>query len=169
MRPSKYDVAAGLAFVAMAVWLSWPLVPRFTTALSASPDSLLNYWALAWNFHVLPRAPLSLFDANIFAPRPDTLAYSEHMVGVALATWPLYLVSSNVIVAYNGAVFLSFVLSGVGAYLLVRDLTGSAFAGFVSGLILLAAPYRMLHVLHLQLLTYHWLVWVLWCRPGSRR
>ena len=77
------DLCALVYFVAVTVWLTWPLTPRVTTALSGSPDALLNYWALGWNYHVLPTALLSYFDANIFAPRPDTLAYSEHLFAVA--------------------------------------------------------------------------------------
>ena len=76
------DLAALLFFVAVTSWLTWPLTSRLTTGLSASPDALLNYWALAWNFHILPQAPLAYFDANIFAPRPDTLAYSEHLLAL---------------------------------------------------------------------------------------
>ncbi len=105
------DLGALVYFVAVTVWLTWPLTSRLTTALSGSPDALLNFWALGWNYHVLPTAPLSYFDANIFAPRPDTLAYSEHLFAVALVAWPLYALSGNLILAYNGAMGFSPSLS----------------------------------------------------------
>jgi hypothetical protein len=40
---------------------------------------MLNEWIIGWIAHQLPRAPLHLFDANIFFPEPNTLAFSEHM------------------------------------------------------------------------------------------
>ncbi len=86
MRSGRVDAAAWGYYLLLSVALTWPLLPRMSTALSSSPDSLLNAWALGWSFHILPRDPLSLFDANIFFPRPDTLAYSEHLFGITLLT-----------------------------------------------------------------------------------
>ena len=157
------DIAALLFFVGVTSWLTWPLASRLTTGLSPSPDALLNYWALAWNFHILPQAPLAYFDANIFAPRPDTLAYSEHLFGIAVFAWPFYVATGSVVLAYNAAMFLSFVLSGLGMYLLARDLTGNRLAALVAGLVFLAAPYRFLHVVHIQLVTLQWFPFVFWC------
>ncbi|HLC42714.1 MAG TPA: 6-pyruvoyl-tetrahydropterin synthase-related protein, partial [Methylomirabilota bacterium] len=153
---------AGLAifFLALTAYLTWPLLPRMADGISPSPDSLLNLWALAWNYHILPREPLSLFDANIFFPRQDTLAYSEHLFGVALIAAPAYLATGNVIFAYNFAIVLSFFLSGIGMYLLVSELTGSRWAGLVSGVIYAAAPFRFLQLLHIQLLSYQWFPFV---------
>jgi len=153
---------AGLAifFLALTAYLTWPLLPRMADGISPSPDSLLNLWALAWNYHILPREPLSLFDANIFFPRLDTLAYSEHLFGVALIAAPAYLATGNVIFAYNFAIVLSFFLSGIGMYLLVSELTGSRWAGLVSGVIYAAAPFRFLQLLHIQLLSYQWFPFV---------
>ena len=130
---TKSSWCAAAYFFATTLWLTWPLAARLTTALSASPDSLLNYWALGWNFHILPEAPLSLFDANIFSPRPDTLAYSEHLFGIAAVVWPFYVATENLVLAYNVAVVLSFALSGLGMYLLVRELTDNGWAALAGG------------------------------------
>ena len=157
-----WDASAFFYFVVITMWLTWPLVARFDSALSSAADSLLNYWALGWDFHILSRDPLALFDANIFAPRKDTLAYSEHLFGIAIVVWPFYLLTGNLTIAYNAAMFLSFVLSGLGMYLFVRDLTKSRLAAVVAGTIFLAAPYRFLHLVHLQLLTLQWFPFVFW-------
>src|SRR3972149_11891416 len=114
MRSRRVDAAAWGYFFLVSLWLTWPLLPRMTTALSSSPDSLINAWALGWSFHILPRDPLSLFDANIFFPRPDTLAYSEHLFGIILLVWPVFAVTGSLPLAYNVAVLSSFVLSGIG-------------------------------------------------------
>ncbi len=163
MRSRRVDAAAWGYFLLVSLWLTWPLLPRMATALSSSPDSLLNAWALGWSFHILPRDPLSLFDANIFFPRPDTLAYSEHLFGITVLVWPVFAVTGNLPLAYNVAILSSFALSGAGMYLLVREISGSRWAGLVSGTIFLAAPYRFGHLLQLQLLTLQWFPFVFWC------
>ena len=145
------------------MWLTWPLASRMSIALSDNPDALLNYWALSWNYHILPLNLESFFDANIFAPRPDTLAYSEHLFGIAFLVWPVFIVSGNALLAYNVAILLSFILSGFGMYLLVRDLTGSRWAAICSGTVFLASPYRFLHIIHIQLITLQWFPFVFWC------
>jgi hypothetical protein len=163
MRSRRVDAAAWGYFLLVSIWLTWPLLPRMTTALSSSPDSLLNAWTLGWSFHILPREPLSLFDANIFFPRHDTLAYSEHLFGITLLVWPIFAVTGSLPLAYNVAVLSSFALSGIGMYLLVREITGSRWAALASGTIFLAAPYRFGHLLQLQLLTLQWFPFVFWC------
>jgi len=163
MRSRRFDAAVWGYFLLASIWLTWPLLPRMATSLSGSPDSLLNAWALGWSFHILPRDPLSLFDANIFFPRPDTLAYSEHLFGITLLVFPVFAVTGSLPLAYNVAVLSSFALSGIGMYLLVREITGSRWAALVSGTIFLAAPYRFGHLLQLQLLTLQWFPFVFWC------
>ena len=74
------------------------------SGLSTNPDSLLNFWAMAWSYHILPLQPLSLFDANIFFPRPDTLAYSEHLFGITLLAAPVWWLSGSPLIAYNFAI-----------------------------------------------------------------
>jgi hypothetical protein len=174
MSSRRVDAAAFGYFFLASVSFTWPLLPRMTTALSSSPDSLLNAWALGWSFHILPRDPLSLFDANIFFPRPDTLAYSEHLFGITVLFWPIFAATGNLVLTYNAALLASFVLSGIGMYLLVREITGSRWAALASGTIFLAAPYRFGHLLQLQLLTFQWFPFAFWCalrflREGRRR
>ncbi len=161
-KVQRWLLAAGPAafFLILTAALTWPLLTRMSDGISTSPDSLLNLWALAWNYHVLPSDPLSFFDANIFFPRQDTLGYSEHLFGVALLAAPAYLATGNAIFAYNVAIALSFFLSGIGMYLLVYELTGSRWAALASGVIYSAAPYRFLQLFHVQLLSYQWFPFV---------
>jgi hypothetical protein len=163
MNFRRFDGAALVYFILITIWLTWPLTPRLSTGMSSAADPLLNLWALGWSYHILPSHPLSLFDANIFAPRPDTLAYSEHLFGTVLLVAPVYLATGNLVLAYNAAFFLSFVLSGLGMYLLTRELSGNRWAALAAGTIYLAAPYRFGHLLQLQLLSLQWLPFVFWC------
>ena len=160
--PWVWDVLCLLGLGAVSTWLTWPLAPRLAGSLNQSPDSLLNVWALGWNFHTLPGNPMELFQANIFAPRPDTLAYSEHLFGITLLVAPVYFVTQNLVLANNTAILLSFWLTGAGMFLLVNRLTGSRWAGCLAGVALLSMPYRFQHLPQVQLLSFQWMGFALW-------
>ena len=53
-------------------------------------DPLMVTWVLAWVAHQLPRAPAHLFDANIFYPERNTLAYSETLLVPGIVAAPLH-------------------------------------------------------------------------------
>ncbi|MFN3476544.1 MAG: hypothetical protein ACK4Z6_03185 [Candidatus Methylomirabilales bacterium] len=119
-------------------------------------DSLLNTWILTWDYHVLGSRPLELFNANIFYPAKNTLALSEHMIGNLPIFAPLMFLTQNPILAANGVVFASFVLSGVAMFALVRYWTGNFLASFIAGFIYAFAPPRFGQLAHWQLLSVQW-------------
>ena len=135
--------------------------PAWQNLAGAAPgdigDPLLNTWILAWDVHALLTHPWRLFDANIFYPLPNTLAYSEHLLSTAGLVLPLALLGGEPAVAYNLSLLLSFPLAGLGMYLLVLRWTRRRGAAWLAGLSFAFAPYRMASVAHLQLLTIQWL------------
>ncbi len=106
------------------------------------------------------------WNANIFHPEPLTLAYSEHLIGQAIQILPVYALTGNIILSYNLLFLSTFVLSGLGTYLFVREVTGSARAGLIAGLIYAFAPYRVPQFAHLQVLSSQWMPFALY---GLRR
>jgi len=145
-------------FLLLALGTTSPLWLHMTTAVPSDiGDPLLNAWTLAWDAHALLSKPQRLFDANIFFPLPNTLAYSEHLLATALMVMPLQIVSGQPLLAYNVALLLSFGLSGLGMYLLCLRWTGRRMVAFIAGLAYAFAPYRLASISHLQLLTVQWL------------
>jgi hypothetical protein len=145
------------AFGLLTVVYTYPLPFHVSNTIANYGDPLLNSWILAWDAHQLVVDPLKLFDANIFYPYRATLAYSEHLLGIAVPFAPIQWMSGNPILTHNLAVLASFALSGFGTYLLVRYLTGSRSAGLVAGVAFAFASYRMAGVSQLQNLTSQWL------------
>jgi hypothetical protein len=105
------------------------------------PDGRLNAWILAWDAHALTHAPGRLFQAPAFHPLPDALAFSENLLGPAVLAAPLLLMGGPVL-GYNVVLLLSFVLSGLGAQLLVRRVSGDRLAAFVGGAIFAVGAHR---------------------------
>ncbi|GIK36697.1 MAG: hypothetical protein BroJett011_05300 [Chloroflexota bacterium] len=142
--------------------LTHPLLFNLTTAVPSDiGDPLLNTWILAWDSHALLADPLNLFNANIFYPLPNTLAYSEHLFSTALLALPLQLIFAEPIAAYNLTLLLTFPLAAISMYLLALRLTRQRSAAFIAGLIFAFAPYRFAAIAHLQLLTFQWLPFAL--------
>jgi hypothetical protein len=150
-----------LLFVVLSLVLTYPLSLHLADAVEDRQDALLNVWITAWDGHQLLSDPVHLFDANIFAPYPRTLAYSELLLGNGLLALPLTAVTGNPVLGYNVALLLSFVLSGFGTYLLVLRLTRSPSAGLVAGAIFAFSSYRMTNLAQAQLLTTQWLPFAL--------
>ena len=118
---------------------------------------------MAWDATHLGRG---WWNANIFAPHPLALAYSEHFLPQGLQALPVYWATNNPILGYNLVFLSTFVLSGLGMFLLGRELTGSRSAGVVAGLAYAFSPFRIASIPHLQVLSSAWMPFVLY---GLRR
>jgi hypothetical protein len=125
-------------------------------------------WILAWGAEHVPKLLIGaigwseFWNANIFHPDPLALALSEHLFGQTLQILPVYWLTGNIILCYNLLFISTFALSGFGAYLLVRDLTGDTRAAFIAGLVYGFLPYRIASVPHLQVLSSQWMPFALW-------
>lgn len=151
MSTRRFLAASLVLFSLLTAIMTYPQILHMPDGVHDDGDPLLVTWVLAWVAHQLPRAPAHLFDANIFYPERNTLAYSETLIVPGIAAAPLHWLGVGPILIYN-LVFLSgFVLSGVGVALLVRRLTGHTGAAILAGIVFAFPPYRIDHYAHLQL------------------
>ncbi len=146
-----------LGFVAATVILTYPQAVSLTTSVGPHYDALFSIWRLAWIAHQLPLQPLDLFNANIFYPEPLTLAYSDALLFQGLIAAPFLWVGLSAVLVHNVMVLATFVASGAAMFWLVRDLTKSASAGFIAGMIFAFQPYRFGHYTQLELLSGWWI------------
>ena len=107
---------------------------------------------IAWVQHALPRDPLHLFEAPIFYPEHDTLAYSEHMIVPAVIGLPFHWAGGSPVLVYNLLVMVGFVLSGVAMSRLMTRWTGSLAAGVVAGALFSFNAHVLTRFAHLQAL-----------------
>ena len=171
MRRAWHALAA---YLVLAVIATWPLARGLGRDVPADlGDPVFVMWVLAWDCKQL-LAILggdfsrfsTFFDANIFHPLPLTLAYSEHFLAQAVQILPVWALTGNPILSYNLLYLSTFVLSGLGAYLFVRELTGNPRAAFVAGVLFAFAPYRFPQSSHLHVLSSQWMPFALY---GFRR
>jgi len=144
--------------------LTWPLATGLTHDVGGDfGDPIFTSWVIAWDATHLGRG---WWNANIFAPHPLALAYSEHFLPQALQTLPIYAATRNPLLCYNLLFLSTFVLSGLGMFLFARELTGDGAAALVAGAAFAFSPYRITSIPHLQVLSAAWMPFVLY---GLRR
>ena len=154
--------------------LTWPLARGLARDLPGDfGDPLLNCWILAWDASHLLRALgghlgalAGYWNANIFYPHPLALAYSDHLTMQAIQILPVYALTHNPVLCYNLLFLSTFVLSGLGMFLFVRELTGQPRRRVLAGLAFAFAPYRIGSIPHLQVLSSAWMPFALF---GFRR
>ena len=106
MSSKRFLAATLILFITLTAVITYPQVLHLRDGVHDDGDPLIVTWVLAWVAHQLPSAPAHLFDANIFYPNADTLAYSETLVVPALVVAPLRWLGVGPILVYN-LVFLS--------------------------------------------------------------
>lgn len=151
------EALAFVFFVLLSVFMTWPLARTLTTSVSDPGDPYLNAWILEWDYWATFHQPLDLFQARVLHPARYALAFSENMYGIALFMFPLYALGLEPLTVYNIAFLLAFALSGYGAYVLGRTLTGSLPAALIGGVFFAFVPFRFDHLSHIQLLWGGWL------------
>ena len=122
------------AFVGLTVVHTWPLATGLATlARHDNADTLLNEWIIAWVGHALRTNPLGLFDANIYYPERDTLAFSEHLFLQGTMVAPLAWLGAPLPLLHNIVQLSGFVLTGWVTALVVARWTDDWYAGVLAG------------------------------------
>ena len=154
---TRFTLSLLLAFLALTIAMTWPLLSPTARVLPNTDDAFFGVWRLAWFAHQLPRDPWHLFDANMFHPAPGTLAFSDAMVLVSALGAPAIWSGVSAPFVHNLLMGAAFVSSMWFAFVLVRDLTQSPAAAWIAAIIFGFAPYRIIHLGHLEL---QWMMWM---------
>jgi hypothetical protein len=149
-------------FSALTLLLTWPLPRHLASAtLDMGPDGDLFTWTLAWDAHAFIHQPLSIFDANIYYPFRNTLAFSENLIGSAFVSAPFQWITGNPVLALNVVALLSCALCGLGACVLARRLGIGPGGAVVAGVIFAFSPPRFFRTWQLHLAVVQWIPFAL--------
>jgi hypothetical protein len=151
-RTRNAAIASGAA-LALAVVMTWPLARGLDRlGRTTTMDGLYSIWNVAWVAHALVSHPFDLYNANIFYPHRDALAYSESNVVAGVVAIPAWLATRNAYAAHNTAVLFAFASSLLCTWLLARRLTGNSAASVAPAVMFAFCPYFFSHSAHIQLL-----------------
>lgn len=151
-----------LGYAALTLILTWPAWWKAADhQLGGGTDPWLFIWTIGWNVHALTSAPWAIFNANIFYPHPNTLAYSEHLIGTVIFAAPVVWITGSQLLATNVVALSSVFLSGVGGYVLGRRLALPAASAFLAGVVFAFTPPRLERLDQLHLTTIQWIPFAL--------
>jgi PA14 domain len=138
-------------FVCLALVETWPLAsdPAHLSR-NDNGDAMLNEWTIAWVAHQAPRDPRHLFDANIFYPERDTLAYSESMIVQSAMAAPFIWLGASPVLAYNIVLLAGFALTAWASSLVVARWTGDWTVAILAGTFAGFNAHTISRIPHLQ-------------------
>ena len=141
-------------YAALTAVMTFPLIASWRTSLPAgSGDLWQNYWNFWWWKQCLLEGLNPLRTEVLFHPTGVDLVFHTHSPFNQILAMPVNLLFGEA-AAYNSCVLFALTLSGFGTYLLVRELTGSAPAGFIAGLVFAYFPQTLEQALeHLNLFS----------------
>lgn len=155
-------VGAAAFYVALTLALTYPFSTHLTNhVLSGGTDMDLAIWTIGWDVHAFTHAPWAIFDANIFYPFHNSLAYSENLIGSALMAAPVIWMTGNVVLGMNIAALFSVAASAFGTFLLAHRLRLSVMAALIAGIIAGFAPPRFFRLDQLPISSVQWIPFTL--------
>ncbi len=143
-------------YSALAIYITYPLIFHMDDMATELVDQLLIAWIHNWVIHSLSTNPLSLFDANIYYPFHNTLAYSDLFITSSLLAFiPLKFIGQP-ITANNFTLISSLIFLGFSLFLLTFYLTRDYFASLLSGILVILSPAVLSNYIHIQMLAIQW-------------
>jgi hypothetical protein len=156
-RPPLREPLVFFAFLVLTILMTWPWAIHLRDAAADNADTYAHTYFLWWDYHQTLRDPVNLFQATIFFPYHDTLAFGESDFGISLVFIPLFILGFRPLTVYNVAALLSFPFAGYGAFRLGRTLSGSYIVAAAAGIVFAFIPYRFQHLGHLPTLYAAWI------------
>jgi hypothetical protein len=158
---------ATLSYIAITLAFFWPAVFTLNDALPGGPvaaiDGWQNVWHLWWAEQALRSGANPFFTPLLYHPDGVNLTVHPLNVSNGLLVLPITALVGP-LPAYNVALLLAFVLSGLGAFLLAREGGASPQAAFVAGLLFSFGPFHATKAYDGQLewIALQWAVLSVW-------
>jgi len=103
------------AFACLSLLATFPLVLHLGRALPGDlGDPLFTSWLLGWDADRLRHGLHAFWDAPILFPSRNTVAFSEHMLGIAVPIAPIIWLTGNPILGYDVAFLPHLCDRGIG-------------------------------------------------------
>jgi len=157
---------AAAAYAFLAAVFTWPLILRPAHwVFFGIPDTRPHLWNYWWVQRCLLAGACPLHTDLLFYPSGTSLALASVAYPYCLLSVPLQLLfppPEGLAIGMTATIFFSFIATGLGAYLLARDLTGSRAAGFAAGIAVAFTVYRVWHLGRMNVLGIEGVVFSLW-------
>lgn len=153
-RPTWADAVVLAWYLLLTGAFLWPLIVGLDSVVPHSiRDPGFQATVLAEETSRLLHLDLvHLFTGDFYYPASLTLAMADSQIGLQVLALPMHLLGLDPLAVLNILTILSFPVTALVGDALGRYLTRSRAGGLIVGTAFAFAPYRMEHVIHLQLL-----------------
>ncbi len=153
-----YFLMAALGYLGLALFYLRPMFAKFATAVPGGGDAWIFYWNFWWVRQALFIQQSNPFQTPyVYYPTGATLyfhtvAFLDSVAGASLVQGGFTLAA-----AYNIVNTATFVIAGLGMYLLATYTSGDRLAGFLAGAAFAFCPFHFAHMLgQLNISYYQW-------------
>lgn len=162
-RRHRFEIVLFLVYLLLALVFTYPLILHPTISIyGLRGDHLFQLWESWWRKNALLQGKSLMSTDLIYAPAGYNFSNQP------LQPLPLFLnlvltILTNEVVALNLLLILSFPLSGMAVYWLVKDLTDNRLASAFSGLVYSFSMYHFSHAWeHSSLISIYWMPLFVW-------
>jgi hypothetical protein len=162
-------------YLGCLVVATWPAFATFGSTLPSRIDPLAHLWTMRWNKACLVEGRLPFFCPEIQYPVGAPLGTLPPMHFQTLIYIPLSWLTSNDILCYNVIRTCSFLLTGLGTFLLIWNVVRSRLAACLGGMMaMIGGPMLCFSHGELEQITVGWfpiflIAWLRWVdRPSLR-
>lgn len=131
------------------------LRPTWHSLTQTVPDNLgdppFTLWTMDWVWHALWHSPGDLFDAPIFFPRGNSLAWSDPLLGLAPVYGVLLWLTGNRVLAWNLTELALIALALGATYSLARRLCGRTEPAVLAALAYGFSGFTFMQLTHVQI------------------
>lgn len=152
-----------MAYAGLTVVMTWPMVIHLASPYARFEEDFgLWLWNLWWTKKALVDLGTSpYFTSYLFHPTGTSLVLHTLSLYNGLVGIPLQLLGADVLTTYNLLYLSSFVIGGVGMYLLVWELTQNLFGAFLAGTAYAFSPFHTASYAWTNMWAVQWLPFVL--------
>lgn len=141
-----------IVFIYATLYLTHPLVFNLENSITGYGDELLIAWIQNWVLYSLVTNPLDLFNANIYFPYNNTLAYSETFITSSVFASVVKLFTNEPIATVNFTYITSLFTLGYSIFLLSHYISKDYMASLFVGIMVIFSPAVLSYSTHLQVL-----------------
>lgn len=124
-----------------------------TTRSYGGGDPTQDTWVLSRVTHQLLHQPWQPFAGNLYFPSPDSVLFSDPLLGPAVLVLPLRLLAAPPVLLYNLAFLVTLTVSSLGFDRLARRLGATPLCAALAGIAIPYSSQQTARLYHLNLLT----------------
>ena len=140
-----------IVLLAVSVIFFWPILTAPTVrVVGGTGDPLFLAYIVDWvGEHLFDS---DLWNPPFFHPKENVLAYSDHLIGLAILAMPVRALTDSPVVLINILSFLAFFLTSAAVYYWLRNLHFLPLAALAGAILFTFSSWRFLQLSHIQLL-----------------